>query len=80
MVLLIGYDSILVFFLFSYLFVLDLPVQGNPVQVNAFAVKKSPESGKFGAVFGWMSTAPTRCERAQTGAFLAATGAVWGRL
>ena len=30
---------ILVFYLFSYLFVLDLPVQGNPVQVNAFAVK-----------------------------------------
>ena len=38
-VLRIGYDSILVFYLFSYLFVLDLPVQGNPVQVNTFAVK-----------------------------------------
>ena len=35
----IGYDSILVFYLFSYLFVLDLPVQENPVQANAFAVK-----------------------------------------
>ena len=44
-----GYDSILVF----YLFVQDLPVQGNPVQVNAVVVKqKSPESGDFGAVFG----------------------------
>ena len=31
--------AFLVFYLFSYLFVLDLPVQGNPVQVNAFAVK-----------------------------------------
>ena len=31
----------------------DFPVQGNPVQVNAVVVKqKSPESGKFGAVFG----------------------------
>ena len=29
-VLRIGYDSILVFYLFSYLFVLDLPVQENP--------------------------------------------------
>ena len=38
-VLRMGYDSILVFNLFSYLFVQDLPVQGNPVQVNAFAVK-----------------------------------------
>ena len=38
-VLRIGYDSILVFYLFSYLFVRDLPVQGNPVQVNTFAVK-----------------------------------------
>ena len=34
---------------------LDLPVQGNPVQVNAVVVKqKSPESGDFGAVFGGM--------------------------
>ncbi len=32
---------------------LDLPVQGNPVQVNAVVVKqKSPESGDFGAVYG----------------------------
>ena len=30
-ILRIGYDSILVFYLFSYLFVLDLPVQENPV-------------------------------------------------
>ena len=52
-VLRIGYDSILVFYLFSYLVVQDLPVQGNPVQVNAVGVKqKSPESGDFGAVFG----------------------------
>ena len=57
----------------------DLPVQGNPVQVNAVVVKqKSPESGDFGAVFGWTGTVPMRCERAQTGAFLAVTGAVCG--
>ena len=31
--------SFLVFYLFSYLFALDLPVQKNPVQVNAFVVK-----------------------------------------
>ena len=30
------------------------------------------------AVFDWTATAPTRCERAQTGAFLAVTGAVCG--
>ena len=31
---------------------LDLPVQGNPVQVNAVVVKQhSPESGEFRAVF-----------------------------
>ena len=28
------------------------------------------------AVFDWTATAPIGCERAQTGAFLAATGAV----
>ena len=79
MVLRIGYDSILVFYLFSYLFVLDLPVQGNPVQVNAVVVKqKSPESGEFRVVFGWTGTTPMRCECAQTGAFLAVTGVVCG--
>ena len=78
-VLRIGYDSILVFYLFSYLFVQDLPVQGNPVQVNAVVVKqKSLESGEFRVVFGWTSTTPMRCECAQTGAFLAAAGAVCG--
>ena len=74
-----GYDSILVFNLFSYLFVQDLPVQGNPVQVNAVVVKqKSPESGEFRVVLGWTSTTPMHRECAQTGAFLAATGAVCG--
>ena len=57
----------------------DLPVQENPVQVNAFVVKqKSPESGEFGAVFGWTATAPIQCEPAQTGAFFAVTGAACG--
>ena len=76
-VLRMGYDSILVFYLFSYLFVQDLPVQGNPVQVNAVVVKqKSPESGNFTAIFGRTSTTPMRCECAQTETFLAVTGAV----
>ena len=79
MVLRIGYDSILVFYLFSYLFVQDLPVQGNPVQVNAVVVKqKSQESGDFRAVFDWTATAPIGCELPQTEAFLAVTGAVCG--
>ena len=58
---------------------LDLPVQGNPVQVNAVVVKqKSPESGEFRVVFGWTSTTPMQCKRARTEAFLAATGAACG--
>ena len=78
-VLRIGYDSILVFNLFSYLFVQDLPVQGNPVQVNAVVVKqKSPESGEFRVVLGWTRTTPMHRECAQTGAFLTVTGAVYG--
>ena len=36
----IRYDSILVFYLFSYLFVLDLPVQENPVYVNPIMAKQ----------------------------------------
>ena len=55
----------------------DFPVPENPVHVNAVVVKqKSPESGEFRAVFGGTDTVPMRCERAQTGAFLAVTGAV----
>ena len=81
MVLRMGYDSILVFNLFSYLFVQDLPVQGNPVQVNAVVVKqKSPESGEFRVVLGWTSTTPVHRECAQTGASLAVTGAVCGNV
>ena len=80
-VLRMGYDSILVFNLFSYLFVQDLPVQGNPVQVNAVVVKqKSPESGEFRVVLGWTSTTPVHRECAQTGASLAVTGAVCGNV
>ena len=57
----------------------DLPVQENPVQVNAVVVKqKSPESGDFGAAFGWTGTVPMHRECAQTGALLVATGAVCG--
>ena len=54
----------------------DLPVQGSPVRVNPVLIQKNPGSGDFGAVFGGTAIAPMRCERAQTGAFLAATGAV----
>lgn len=55
----------------------DFPVQENPVQVNAVVVKqKSPESGEFMVVLGWTSTTPMHRECAQTGAFLAVTGAV----
>ena len=58
---------------------LDLPVQENPVQVNAIVVKqKSQESGEFRVVLGWTSTTPMHRECAQTGALLAATGAVCG--
>ena len=62
----------------------DLPVQENPVRVKPaqekpfFGKKKSPKSGDFRAVFDWTATAPIGCERAQTGAFLAVTGAVCG--
>ena len=57
----------------------DLPVQGNPVQVNAIVVKqKSPESGEFRVVLGWTSTTPMHRECAQTEASLAVTGVVCG--
>ena len=60
-ILRIGYDSILVFYLFSYLFVLDLPVQENPVQVNAFVVKqKNPrKAGNLGRYLA--GRVPRRC-------------------
>ena len=53
------------------------PVWAKPAQEKPF-LGKSLKCGEFGAVFGWTATAPTRCECAQTGAFLAATGAVCG--
>ena len=55
------------------------PAQVKPVRVNAVVVKqKSPESGEFWVVLGWTSTTPMHRECAQTGVFLAATGAVCG--
>ena len=55
------------------------PVWEKPVQEKPFlGKKKSPKSGDFRAVFDWTATAPIGCECAQTGAFLAATGAVCG--
>lgn len=78
----IGYDSILVFYLFSYLFVRAFPVQAKPVWAKPAQEKpflgKSLKCGGFGAVFGWTATAPIQCEPAQTGAFFAATGAACG--
>ena len=53
------------------------PVWAKPAQEKPF-LGKSLKDGEFGAVFGWTSTTPMRCERAQTEAFLAATGAVCG--
>lgn len=55
------------------------PVWAKPAQEKPFfGKKKSPKSGDFRAAFDWTATAPIGCERAQTGAFLAATGAVCG--
>jgi len=62
--------------------VLDLPVQGNLCSGKYLRgkIKKSPESGEFGVVFGWTDTAPMRFECAQARAFLAVTGAVCGNV
>ena len=51
---------------------------GKACTGKAVLGQESPKGGKFGAVFGWTGTVSMRCERAQTGAFLAATGAVCG--
>ena len=53
------------------------PVWEKPAQEKPFfGKKKSPKSGDFRAAFDWTVTAPIGCECAQTGAFLAVTGAV----
>ena len=53
------------------------PVWAKPAQEKPFfGKKKSPKSGDFRAAFDWTVTAPIGCECAQTGAFLAVTGAV----
>ena len=51
---------------------------GKACTGKAVLGQKSPKGGEFRAVFGWTDTVPTRRGRAQTGAFLAATGAVCG--
>ena len=57
------------------------PVWAKPAQEKPFlGKKKSPKSGDFRAAFDWTATAPIGCERAQTGAFLALTGAVCGNV
>ena len=52
------------------------PVRAKPAQEKPFLGKKAPKAGNLGRYLAGPSTAPIGCERAQTGAFLAATGAV----
>ena len=75
--------SFLVFYLFGYLFVQAFPVPGEtrPGKAcagKAFLGKKAPKAGNLGRYMAGRASMPTLCERAQTGAFLAATGAVCG--
>ena len=59
---------------------LDLPVQENPVQVKCLCgrIKNPRKAGNLGRYLAGRVTVPMRCKRAQTGAFLAAIGAVCG--
>ena len=75
--------SFLVFYLFGYLFVQAFPVQVKPVratpaQEKPFLGKKASKMGNLGRYMAGRASVLTRRERAQTGAFLAATGAVCG--
>ena len=53
------------------------PVRAKPAQEKPFLGKKAPKAGNLGRYLAGQ-TVSMRCERAQTGAFLAATGAVCG--
>ena len=52
------------------------PVRAKPAQEKPFLGKKAPKAGNLGRYLAGRVPRPMRCERAQTGAFLAATGAV----
>ena len=51
---------------------------GKACTGKAVLGQKSPKGREFGAVYGWAASVLTLCERAQTEAFLAATGVVCG--
>ena len=76
---------ILVFYLFGYLFVQAFPVQvktvrATPAQEKPFLGKKALKMGNLGRYMAGRASVLTRRERAQTGAFLAVTGAVCGNV
>ena len=54
------------------------PVWAKPAQEKPFLSKKAPKAGNLGRYLAGQATVPMWCERAQTGAFLAATGVVCG--
>ena len=54
------------------------PVREKPAQEKPFLGKKAPKAGNLGWYMAGRASVLTLCERAQTGAFLAATGAVCG--
>ena len=54
------------------------PVWAKPAQEKPFLGKKAPKAGNLGRYLAGQATVPMWCERAQTGAFLAATGVVCG--
>ena len=54
------------------------PVWKKPAQEKPFLGKKAPKAGNLGWYMAGRASVLTLCERAQTGAFLAATGAVCG--
>ena len=54
------------------------PVREKPAQEKPFLGKKAPKAGNLGRYMAGRASMPTLCERAQTGAFLAVTGAVCG--
>ena len=54
------------------------PVWAKPAQEKPFLGKKAPKAGNLGRYLAGQAPVPMWCERAQTGAFLAATGVVCG--
>ena len=54
------------------------PVWAKPAQEKPFLGKKAPKAGNLGRYMAGRASVLTLCERAQTEAFLAATGVVCG--